>query len=44
MKIDLMNALYTTSMVLLAFVSAIVATKTISRYIERKSSSKKEEE
>jgi len=43
MKIDLMNALYTTSMVLLAFVSAIVVTKTISRYVERKKSKKEEE-
>ena len=42
MKIDLMNILYTTSMVLLAFVSAIVITKTITKFIEKKR--KKEEE
>ncbi len=36
MKIDLMNALYTTSMVLLAFVAAIVITKTISKYTQKK--------
>ncbi len=35
MKIDLMNVLYTTSMVLLAFVSAIVLTKTIVKYSKR---------
>ncbi len=33
MKIDLMHALYTTSMVLLAFVAALVITKTISKYM-----------
>ena len=35
MKIDLMNVLYTTSMVLLAFVTAIVVTKTIAKYAKR---------
>lgn len=35
MKIDLMNALYTTSMILLAFVAAIVVTKTISKYVKK---------
>ncbi len=35
MKIDLMNVLYTTSMVLLAFVSAIMLTKTISKYSKK---------
>ena len=35
MKIDLMNALYTTSMILLAFVAAIVITKTISKYFKK---------
>jgi len=34
-KIDLMNVLYTTSMVLLAFVAAIVITKTVSKYIKK---------
>jgi len=36
MKIDVMNALYATSMILLAFVAAIVVTKTISKYVENK--------
>ena len=35
MKIDLMNALYTTSMILLAFVAAIVITKTIFKYFKK---------
>gem|GEM_PF-992302 len=35
MKIDLMNVLYTTSMVLLAFAAAIVITKTISKYTQK---------
>jgi len=35
MKIDLMHALYTTSMVLLAFVAALVITKTISKYTQK---------
>ncbi len=35
MKIDLMNTLYTTSMILLAFVAAIVVTKTISKYVKK---------
>ena len=41
MKIDLMNALYTTSMVLLAFVAALVITKTISKYTQKKDREKK---
>jgi hypothetical protein len=41
MKIDLMNALYTTSMVLLAFVAAIVITKTISKYTQKKDEEQK---
>ncbi len=36
MKIDLMHALYTTSMVLLAFVAALVITKTITKYTQKK--------
>jgi hypothetical protein len=32
MKIDIINALYTTAMVLLAFMAALVATKTIGKY------------
>ena len=35
MKIDIMNALYTASMIVLAFVSAIVVTKTISKYLKK---------
>jgi len=35
LNIDLMNVLYTTVMVLLAFVAAIVITKTISKYIKK---------
>lgn len=35
MNIDLMNVLYTTSMIILAFVAAIVVTKTISKYIKK---------
>lgn len=35
MKIDLMNVVYTTTMVLLAFVAAIVLTKTISKYVKK---------
>ena len=41
MKIDLMHALYTTSMVLLAFVAALVITKTISKYTEKKDGEQK---
>ena len=42
MKIDLMNVLYTTSMILLSFVAAIVVTKTISKYVKKEQD--KEEE
>ena len=35
MKIDIMNVVYTTSMVLLAFVAAIVVTKTIAKYAKK---------
>jgi hypothetical protein len=35
MKIDIMNALYTASMIVLAFVTAIVVTKTISKYLKK---------
>lgn len=43
MKIDLMSVLYTTSMILLAFVSAIILTKTIVKY-SKKFQTKEEEE
>ncbi len=39
MKIDIMQALYSASMILLAFVAALVVTKTIGKYL-----SKEEEE
>jgi len=35
LKIDLMNVLYTASMILLAFFAAIVVTKTISKYTKK---------
>ena len=35
MKIDVVNALYTVAMILLAFVSALVITKTISKYVKK---------
>jgi len=34
-KIDVVNALYTVAMILLAFVSALVITKTISKYVKK---------
>ena len=43
MKIDLMNVLYTTSMVILAFVAALVVTKTISKYVQKNDEEEKEE-
>ena len=42
MKIDIMNVLYTTIMILLAFVAAIVITKTISKYIQKNKEHKHE--
>ncbi|MFC2057320.1 hypothetical protein ACFLR6_00105 [Campylobacterota bacterium] len=42
MKIDVMNVLYTTSMVLLAFVTAIVITKTISKYTKKEDEEQEE--
>ncbi|WP_294954935.1 hypothetical protein [Sulfurovum sp.] len=44
MKIDIMHALYTVSMILLAFVSAIVITKTLSRWLKLDEKEKKEED
>jgi undecaprenyl pyrophosphate phosphatase UppP len=44
MKIDIMNVLYTTTMIILAFVTALVVTKTISKYIEKKKGSSKDDE
>ena len=40
MQIDLMNVLYTTSMIILAFVTAIVVTKTISKYVKKEDEEK----
>ena len=42
MKIDVLHAVYTASMILLAFVTAIVITKTFSKYF--KLDTKEEEE
>ena len=36
MKIDISQALYTTSMILLAFIAAIVVTKTLGKYLDKK--------
>jgi hypothetical protein len=36
MKIDVMHALYTGSMIILAFVAALVITKTLSKYLDKK--------
>jgi hypothetical protein len=36
MKIDVMHALYTVSMIILAFVAALVITKTLSKYLDKK--------
>ncbi len=40
MKIDLMSALYNTSMVLLAFGAALVITKTFMKWYEKKKDKK----
>lgn len=42
MKIDIANALYSAGMILLAFIAALVVTKTVSKYSEKKE--KKDEE
>ncbi|WP_373034085.1 hypothetical protein [Sulfurovum sp.] len=44
MKIDLMNVLYTTSMVILAFFAAVVLTKTVSKYLPKEDEEKEKEE
>jgi hypothetical protein len=36
MKIDLIHTLYTAGMIILAFVSALVVTKTVSNYLSKK--------
>ena len=43
MKVDTMNALYTASMIILAFDTAIVLTKIISKYVEKKEKEKNKE-
>jgi len=43
MSIHIGNALYSTGMILLAFVTAIVLTKTISKYTESKEEDEKKE-
>jgi hypothetical protein len=42
MSIHIGNALYSTGMILLAFVTAIVLTKTISKYIKSKEEAENE--
>ncbi|WP_277619045.1 hypothetical protein [Sulfurovum riftiae] len=44
MKIDVMHALYTGSMIILAFVAALVITKTITKYLEKKKREDEQEE
>ena len=36
MKIDIMHMLYTISMILFAFVAALMLTKTLAKYIDKK--------
>jgi len=35
-KVDIMHALYTGGMIILAFVAALVVTKTLSKYLDKK--------
>jgi len=35
MKIDIANIIYTVSMIILVFVSSLVVTKTISKYVKK---------
>jgi len=42
MNIDIGNALYTAFMILLAFTAAIVVTKTITKYVDKKKEDKEE--
>jgi hypothetical protein len=39
MKIDIMHTLYTVGMILLAFVAALMLTKTLAKYIDKKKKS-----
>ncbi len=36
MKVDIMHALYTGGMIIMAFVAALVVTKTLSKYLDKK--------
>ena len=40
MKIDIMHAAYTVGMILLAFVAALVLTKTLGKYMDKKKENK----
>jgi len=42
MKIDVMHAVYTAGMIVLAFVAALVVTKTLSNYLEKKKENDKD--
>jgi uncharacterized phage infection (PIP) family protein YhgE len=44
MKIDILHALYTVSMIILAFTAALVVTKTLTKYLGKREESSKEEE
>jgi hypothetical protein len=44
MKIELMDVLYTTSMIILAFFAALVITKTISKYLPKEEEKEEEKE
>lgn len=44
MKIDLVHVLYTGSMLILAFVAAIVVTKTVSKYFKLDEKKKEEDQ
>ena len=43
MKIDILNIVYTTFMIILAFVSALIVTQTISKYTQKQTKEKKDE-
>jgi len=44
MKIDLLHALYTVVMVILAFLSAVVVTKTLSKWLKLDADEEKEKD
>ncbi len=44
MKIDIMNVLFTVSMILLAFTSAIIVTKSIVQFVEKKEKEKEKKD